>query len=36
MPEPLAGRKFRQQTMRQRYSIAAMVDDYERLYLAGR
>ncbi|RWB58689.1 MAG: glycosyltransferase [Mesorhizobium sp.] len=36
MPEPLADRKFRQQTMRQRYSIAAMVDDYERLYLAGR
>ncbi|RWE73547.1 MAG: glycosyltransferase, partial [Mesorhizobium sp.] len=35
MPEPLADREFRQQTMRQRYSIAAMVDDYERLYLAG-
>lgn len=34
LPEPAADREFRQRTMRERCSIAAMVDAYERLYLA--
>ncbi|MDX8455993.1 glycosyltransferase [Mesorhizobium sp. VK9D] len=34
LPEPSADREFRQRTMRERYSTAAMVDAYERLYLA--
>lgn len=34
LPEPAADRDFRRQTMRQHYSISAMVDAYERLYLA--
>ncbi|WP_189546223.1 glycosyltransferase [Mesorhizobium sp. M2E.F.Ca.ET.209.01.1.1] len=33
LPEPSVEREFRQRTMRERYSTAAMVDAYERLYL---
>lgn len=35
LPEPPAEREFRQRKMRERYSTAAMVDAYERLYLAN-
>ncbi|AZO74472.1 MAG: glycosyltransferase [Mesorhizobium sp.] len=34
LPEQAGDREFRQRTMRERYSIGAMVDAYERLYLA--
>lgn len=34
LPEQVADREFRQRRMRERYSTAAMVDAYERLYLA--
>ena len=36
LPESAADREFRQRTMRQRYSTEAMVDAYERLYLADK
>ncbi|UCI07150.1 glycosyltransferase [Mesorhizobium sp. B1-1-8] len=35
LPEPAVDQEFRQRTMRLRYSVGAMVDAYERLYLAG-
>ncbi|MDX8520161.1 glycosyltransferase [Mesorhizobium dulcispinae] len=34
LPEQASDREFRQRTMRERYSTGAMVDAYERLYLA--
>ncbi|MER9457484.1 MULTISPECIES: glycosyltransferase [unclassified Mesorhizobium] len=36
LPEQTVDRKFRQRAMRERYSIRAMVDAYETLYLAGK
>ncbi|MET0940937.1 MAG: glycosyltransferase [Mesorhizobium sp.] len=36
LPEPAADREFRQRTMRVRYSVGAMADAYERLYLVER
>jgi glycosyltransferase involved in cell wall biosynthesis len=36
LPEQTADQEYRQRVMRERYSIEAMVDAYERLYLAGK
>jgi glycosyltransferase involved in cell wall biosynthesis len=36
LPEQTADRKYRQQVMRERYSIRTMVDAYETLYLTGK
>ena len=36
LPEPAADREFRQRSMRVRYSVGAMADAYERLYLVER